>query len=138
MVGWWVLQIEPCDWLTRFMRVILPCLSLVDAGLNSVNRFYSKDSKVCVQKCTNLAVSLCTVHLYRAVRSSDHGDLSRKIPLTMRVCPIKKLLMFRRNLMGLTKSLMELEELNQITINNNVKGSQLKRLRRIVIQLRMI
>ena len=40
--------------------------------------------------------------------------------------------------MGLTKSLMELEELNQITINNNVKGSQLKRLRRIVIQLRMI
>ena len=78
LVGWWVLQIEPCDWLTRFMRVILPCLSLVDAGLNSVNRFYSKDSKVCVQKCTNLAVSLCTVHLYRAVRSSDHGDLSRK------------------------------------------------------------
>ena len=74
-----VLQIEPCDWLTRFMRVILPCLSLVDAGLNSVNRFYSKDSKVCVQKCTQLlAVSLCTVHLYSAVRSSDHGDLSRK------------------------------------------------------------
>ena len=40
--------------------------------------------------------------------------------------------------MGLTKSLMELEELNQITINYNVKGSQLKKLRRIVIQLRTI
>ena len=56
----------------------MPCLSLVDAGLNSVNQFYSKHSKVCVQKCTNLAVSLCTVHVYSAVRSSDHGDLSRK------------------------------------------------------------
>ena len=59
------------------MRVILPCLSLVDAGLNSVNRFYSKDSKVCVQKCTNLAVSLCTV--YTCTELLD--------PVTMRICP---------------------------------------------------
>ena len=27
-----------------------------------------------------VALSLCTIQLYRVVRSSDHGDLSRKNP----------------------------------------------------------
>ena len=56
--------------------------------------------------------SLCAIKVYRVVRSSDHGDLSRKNPLTMRVCPMKKLLTLRRNLMRLTKILMKLEEQN--------------------------
>ena len=33
-----VLQIKPCDWSPRFMRVIFPFLALADAGLSSVNR----------------------------------------------------------------------------------------------------
>ena len=56
--------------------------------------------------------SLCTIQVYRVVRSSDHGDLSRKNPLTMHVCPKKKLVTLRRNLMRLTKRLMKLEDQN--------------------------
>ena len=56
--------------------------------------------------------SLCTIQVYRVVRSSDHGDLSRKNPLTMQVCPMKKLVTLRRNSMRLTKRLMKLEEQN--------------------------
>ncbi len=31
-----------------------------------------------VYTTVQVALSLCTIHLYRVVRSSDHGDLSRR------------------------------------------------------------
>ena len=33
-----------------------------------------------VYTIVQVALSLCTIQLYRVVRSSDHGDLSRKNP----------------------------------------------------------
>ena len=85
-----------------------------------------------------VALSLCTIHLYRVVRSRDHGDLSRQNPFDRASLSNEKLKILRRNLMRLTKSLMKLEELNQNTINNNAKGSQLMMLRKNMIQFRMI
>jgi hypothetical protein len=78
--------------------------------------------------------------VYRVVRSSDHGDLSRKKTLTMQVCPMKKLVTLRRNSMRLTKRLKKFEEQNEITItiNNNMKVSQLMMFRMNVIKLRLI
>ena len=34
-----------------------------------------------VRKCTQVASYLCTIQVYRAVRSSDHGE--KKTPLAM-------------------------------------------------------
>ena len=110
------------------MGVILPCLALVEAGLSSVNRFHSTDkytsNEVMVvyrsiqNKCTEL------------VNPMTMGLCPEEILLTMHVCPIKKLEMLRRNLMRLTKSLTELEELNANTIKNHEKSSQLMTFRR--------
>ena len=49
------------------MQVILPCLALVDAE-------FSKP----VLQYRQVPLSLCTIHVYSVVRSSDHGNLSRK------------------------------------------------------------
>ena len=88
--------------------------------------------------CTEVALTLCTVQLYGAVISSDHRDLSRKNPFDHASLSNKETGDVSKALLGLTTSLMKLEDLNQNTFNNNGKGSQLKRFRRIMIQLRMI
>ena len=82
------LVIWRCDWLTRFMLVILPWLALVEAGSNSVNRFYStemytaKEAMVVYRSVHICMGSFFSVHntSVQSCQIHDHADLSRKNP----------------------------------------------------------
>ena len=118
-----VTHLKPCDWSTRFNGVILPCLALVEAGLSSVNRFYSTDSEYskggdgCVQKGT--------IQVYRVVKSSDHGDLSRRNPFDHTSLSNKETRDAKKELDEIDKKFDGAAELNANKINNHEKSLQL-------------
>ena len=65
-----------------------------------------------VYTIVQVALSLCTIQLYRVVRSSDHGDLSRKNPFDHASLSDEETRDVKKKLDEIDKSLMKLDELN--------------------------
>ena len=76
--------------------------------------------------------------MYRVVRSSDHGDLSRRNPFDHASLSNEETRDVKKELDEIDKKFDGAEELNANTINNYEKSSQLMTFRRNMIQLRMI
>ena len=76
--------------------------------------------------------------MYRVVRSSDHGDLSRRNPFDHASLSNEETRDVKKELDEIDKKFDGAEELNANTINNYEKSSQLMMFRRNMIQLRMI
>ena len=116
-----VTHLKPCDWSTWFNGLILPCLALVETGVSSVNRFYSTDSEY--SKGGDGCVQEGTIQVYRVVRSSDHGDLSRRNPFDNASLSNKETRDAKKELDEIDKKFDAAAELNANKINNNHEKS---------------
>ena len=68
--------------------------------------------------------------MYRVVRSSDHGDLSRRNPFDHASLSNEETKEVKKELDEIDKKFDGAEELNANTINNHEKSSQLMTFRR--------
>ena len=80
---------------------------------------------------------LCAKKVYRVVRSSDHGDLSRKKTFDNAGLSNEETGDVKEELDEIDKKDEKVLGTKLTTINNNMKGSQLMTFRMNVIQLRL-